>query len=253
VDFTTWPSLTPFVLYSADQFRLDPPLDLASDEYAADFAAVKSLGAKNSTTRTKDQTDAANFWYEGGNLHFNVLARSLAISHGLGLSQTARLLALVNVAMADGAIAVMDTKYHYNFWRPIAAIRGADTDGNDATVADPTWDSMRPLTAAHPDYASQHAVIASAVATVLGRIFGDDTQFTLSTNSGTNAGVPQRTFNSFSQAAAENAESRVWLGWHFPTAAHRGLLLGQLVGEFVFDHAMQRRSCSEYDQFACAE
>jgi hypothetical protein len=141
--------------------------------------------------------------------------------------------------MADGAIAVMDTKYTYNFWRPIAAIRGADTDGNSATAADPTWDSLLPMVAPHPDYISQHAVIASAVATVLGEFFGRRTTFTLQTGSGTANGVAPRTYASFSEAAEENAASRVWLGWHFPISAHLGTVQGRQVAKFILHHALR--------------
>jgi hypothetical protein len=236
---TTWPSLTPFALRSTSQFRAPPPPALSSRTYAANFNEVKSLGATHSTTRTADQTAAALFWYENGQIHFNGLARDLATSRGLTISQTARLFALLNVAMADGSMTVFDTKYAYNFWRPIAAIRGAAVDGNSATEADPTWDSLLPLVAPHPDYTSQHAVIASAAATVLGKFFGRHTTFTLQTGSGTANGVAPRTYASFSEAAEENAASRVWLGWHFPISAHLGTVQGRQVAKFILQHALR--------------
>ena len=129
---------------------------------------------------------------------------------------------------------MFDTKYAYNFWRPIAAIRGAGSDGNPMTQADPAWDSLLPLTAPHPEYISQHAVIAAAAATVLAAFFGDRTSFTLTTGSGVANGVPPRTFQRFSEAAVENAASRVWLGWHFPMSAGLGLIMD----------GRSRRSCS---------
>ncbi len=236
---TTWPSLTPFALRSTRQFRAPRPPALTSREYAINVNLTKSLGAKFSTTRTPDQTAAALFWYENGQIHFNALARELATSHGFGLSRTARLFALLNVAMADGSMTAFDTKYAYNFWRPIAAIRGAADDGNDATEPDPTWDSLLPLIAAHPEYTSQHAVIAAAAATVLARFFGDHTRFTLSTGSGEANGVAPRTYRSFSDAAEENAASRVWLGYHFPISAHIGTIQGRLVATFVLDHILR--------------
>jgi len=236
---TTWPSLTPFALRSTSQFRAPPPPALSSRTYAANFNEVKSLGATHSTTRSADQTAAALFWYENGQIHFNGLARDLASSRGLTISQTARLFALLNVAMADGSMTVFDTKYAYNFWRPIAAIRGAAVDGNAATEADPTWDSLLPLVAPHPDYTSQHAVISSAAATVLARFFGNHTTFTLSTGSATANGVAPRTYESFSAAAEENASSRVWLGWHFPISAHLGTVQGRQVARFALTHSMR--------------
>jgi len=236
---TTWPSLTPFALRSTRQFRAPPPPALTSPEYAVNVNLTKSLGARFSTTRTPDQTAAAFFWYENGQIHFNALARDLATSHGLGLSRTARLFAFLNVALADGSMTAFDTKYAYNFWRPIAAIRGAADDGNDATEPDPTWDSLLPLIAAHPEYTSQHAVIAAAAMTVLARFFGDHTTFTLSTGSGEANGVPPRTYRSFSDAAEEDAASRVWLGYHFPISAHIGTIQGRLVATFVLDHILR--------------
>jgi len=236
---TTWPSLKPFGLRSTRQFRAPPPPALTSREYAINVNLTKSLGARFSTTRTADQTAAALFWYENGQIHFNALARELATSHGLSLSRTARLFALLNVAMADGSMTVFDTKYAYNFWRPIAAIRGAADDGNDATSPDPAWDSLLPLAAAHPDYTSQHAVIAAAAATVLASVFGDHTTFTLSTGSGEANGVAPRTYRSFSAAAEENAASRVWLGWHFPISVHIGTIQGRLVAGFVLEHILR--------------
>jgi membrane-associated phospholipid phosphatase len=235
---TTWPALTPFALKSTHQFRAPPPPALTSREYALNVNMTKSLGATFSTTRTADQTAAALFWYENGQIHFNALARDLATQHGLSLSRTARLFALLNVAMADGAMTVFDTKYAYNFWRPIAAIRGAAEDGNDATSPDPAWDSLLPLVAAHPEYTSQHAVIAAAAATVLASFFGDRTTFTLSTGSGDANGVVPRTYRSFSAAAEENAASRVWLGWHFPISVHIGTIQGRLVAGFVLGHIL---------------
>jgi PAP2 superfamily len=246
---TTWPLLTPFALRSTRQFRAPPPPALASVEYATNVNLTKSLGARFSTTRTPDQTAAALFWYENDQITFNALARELAASRGLGLSRTARVFALLNVAMADGAMTVFDTKYAYNFWRPIAAIRGAATDGNEATVADPAWDSLLPLVAAHPEYTSQHAVIAAAAATVLTKFFGDHTTFTISTGSAQANGVAPRTFHSFFEAAEENAASRVWLGWHFPISAQMGTIQGREVATFVLNHILRPvRDADERDE-----
>lgn len=236
---TTWPALTPFGLRTTSQFRAPRPPALTSLEYAVNVNATKSLGARLSTTRTQGQADAALFWFENGQIHFNALAREQAARHGLGLVATARLFALLNVAMADGSMAVFDTKYAYDFWRPIAAIRGAATDGNDATEADPAWDSLMPLTAPHPEYISQHAVIAAAAATVLAAFFGDRTTFTLSTGSGVANGIAPRTYQRFSEAAIENAASRVWLGWHFPVSAARGSIMGWQVATYVLGHTLR--------------
>jgi membrane-associated phospholipid phosphatase len=236
---TTWPDLAPFALRRTSQFRPPPPPALTSALYALNVNLVKSLGATHSVTRTPDQTAAALFWYENGQIHFNALARQQSTSHGLDLFTAARLFALLNVALADGSMAGFDTKYAYNFWRPIAAIRGAASDGNAATDPDPAWDSLLPLLAAHPEYISQHAIIAAAAATVLAAFFGDRTSFTLSTGSAVTYGVAPRTYRRFSEAAVEDAASRVWLGYHFPMSAGLGLIMGRDVATFALEHVMR--------------
>src|SRR6266700_4390044 len=156
---------------------------------------------------------------------------------GLDFWETARLLALINVAIADGYIAGYVTKYEFNFWRPVTAIRVGDTDGNDRTVADPAWSSLW-NTPAIPDYASTHSVLGGASSEVLRRYFhNDDIPFT------TTSGVPfaglTRSFTSFSQAAAENGESRIYAGIHFRSAVEDGIAHGKKIGGFAFAHALQ--------------
>ena len=151
-----WGQVTPFALTSGSQFRGEGPLALTSLEYATDFNEVKSLGAINSATRTPYQTETALFWTENSQITWNHIAKSAADTRQNSLAENARLFALLNIAGADTAIAVFDSKYTFNFWRPIAAIRGADADGNDATVADLNWTPLL-TTPAHPDYVSQHS------------------------------------------------------------------------------------------------
>ena len=139
--------------------------------------------------------------------------------------------------MADGFIAGFETKYDFNFWRPVTAIRAGDTDGNDATVADPTWSTLL-NTPAIPDYTSTHSVLGGAASDVLRRFFDDDdVPFT------TTSGVPfaglTRSFTSFSQAAAENGESRIYAGIHFRSAVEDGIAQGKKIGGFVFTHALR--------------
>jgi hypothetical protein len=140
------------------------------------------------------------------------------------------------MAEADGSIASMDTKYTYNFWRPREAIRAGDLDGNPNTTADPAW---TPLTyiGVHPDYNSQHAVIGAASATILTHFFGHHQPFSVTTSSAP-AGV-LRSYNSFLDAAHENAHSRVWLGAHFQTACRDGFNQGKRVGHYVFSHYLR--------------
>jgi hypothetical protein len=228
-------------LRSGSQFRLEPPeyFDLTSDAYTADYEEVKSIGDVNSPIRTAEQSEIARFWYEGSQQGWNRITRMFLAQHDLDLDlwETARLFALVNFAVADAYIAHFDTKYFYNFWRPVTAIRAGDTDGNDATVPDPDWLSYL-VTPAIPDYPSGHSTAGAAAATVLTRFFKhDDLPFT------TMSGAPfpgiTRTFQTFWDAAVENANSRVYAGIHFRTATTDGLQLGERVGRYVFTHALK--------------
>jgi hypothetical protein len=179
-----WGNVTPFVLLRSSQFEPNGPPRLTSKQYAADYNEVKAIGEKNSTTRTAEQTSIARFWYEGSPAGWSRIARVVAESQGLDSWDTARLLALVDLAMADGFIAGFETRYEFNFWRPVTAIRAGDTDGNDATVADPAWSTLL-NTPAIPEYASTHSVLGGAASEVLRRFFrDDDVSFT------TTSGVP---------------------------------------------------------------
>ena len=230
-----WGDVTPFVLRSSSQYRPKRPYDLQSKKYAADFNEVKSLGAVNSTTRTNDQTEIALFWVEGSPQGWNRIARTLAARSGLDLWQSARLFGLLNLASADAYIADFENKYFYEFWRPISAIRAADTDGNPETIADPNWDSLVGTPPA-PDYPSGHSGQGGAMSEVLARFFGDAVSF--STTSTTQPGVT-RSFTSFSQAAQENGNSRIYIGFHFRHAVTEGIKLGTRVGTVAFNHYLR--------------
>ena len=232
-----WGHVTPFVLRRSTQFEPDGPPRLSGKRYARDYNEVKEIGEKNSAIRTAEQTSIARFWYENAPAGWSRIALVVAQSRGLNLWDTARLLALVNLATADGFIAGFETKYDFNFWRPVTAIRAGDTDGNDGTVADPDWSSLL-NTPAIPDYTSTHSVLGGAASEVLRRFFdNDEVPFT------TTSGVPfaglTRSFTSFSQAAAENGESRIYAGIHFRSAVEDGIKQGEKIGRFVFRHALQ--------------
>jgi hypothetical protein len=230
-----WGDVTPFVLNSSSDYRPKAPYALTSKKYAADFNEVKSLGALDSTTRTAEQTEIALFWWESSVLGWNRIARVVSAQQGLDLWENARLFGLLNFASADGYIAEFDTRYFYNFWRPITAIRAADTDGNPDTIADPTWDPLRPTPAA-PDYTSGHSVEGGALSEVLARFFGDKVSF--STTSTTLPGVT-RSFTSFSQAAEENGLSRIYIGFHFRYGVTEGIKQGSKIGKVAFNHFLQ--------------
>lgn len=231
-----WGYVKPFGIRSGSQFRSEGPPGLWSRAYTRDFNEVKSLGPLNSTSRTADQTQIALFWVEPSANGWNRIARTVAESQPLDLWDTARLFALINVAMADAYIANFETKYHFNFWRPVTAIREADRDGNPWTVADPGW---TPLVATPPipDYPSAHAAVGAAAARTMILFFRSD-RIPFRVASPT-AGDAARSYSGFWQAAEENALSRIYVGFHFRTAARHGLNQGRAVGQFVSRHLLR--------------
>ncbi len=239
-----WAFLTPFAMTDPAQFRPPGPPALNTAEWSADYQLTQQYGSVNSVARTPDQSEIALFWADGAGTetppgHWNHIATDLARTQGLSLEQNARLLALLNLALADAAIGAWDAKYHYNWWRPVTAIRAGDTDGNDATDADPTWTPYL-VTPPFPEHTSGHSTFSGAAAAVLARFWGtDDVSF--STGSDFLPGV-SRSFPSFSSAADEAGMSRIYGGIHFMSANIHGLAAGADIGNWVFDHAMRPRS-----------
>ncbi|MGH9627787.1 MAG: vanadium-dependent haloperoxidase, partial [Bryobacteraceae bacterium] len=154
-----WAQVTPFVLRQGSQFRPGPPYQIGSKEYTADFNEIKAFGGDGVTTpsrRTPDQTQFGQFWIESSILTWNRIARNVSANRGLDLWENARLFGLLNLAVADGYISQLDTKYHYKFWRPVTAVHLADSDGNPATVGDPAWSPLQ-QNYPTPDYPSGHS------------------------------------------------------------------------------------------------
>ena len=186
--FTHWSHVTPFALERVDQFRPGPPPDLTSERYATVFNQVKSLGIANSTAATADQALTGRFWNGAIQNYWNEITQTVAMERNLTTAQSARLFALLNLTFADGVIAFYDAKYVYNFWRPVTAIRAADTDNNPETLADPNWLPQSTNTAPDPSYPGAHAVISAAGASVLISFFDSD-HFDLTVTSEVLAGV----------------------------------------------------------------
>ena len=240
--------LTPFVLKEGSQFRPGPPYSLTSRKYAADVNEVQRLGGDDVTTpsdRTPDQTEIALFWVESSPLAWNRIARTVAGAEGLDVWESARLFGLLNLAMTDGYIGTFEAKYHYRFWRPVTAIRLAGTDGNPATTADPTWTPLL-QTPPIPDYDSGHAVEGGAAAEVLKRFFRTDRMsfsacsFTLPAGQTCGDVSPTlRHFTSFSQAADENAISRIYVGFHFRDAVETGTRHGEKIADRTVNHFLR--------------
>ena len=229
--------MEPFALRDPDQFRADPSpiFNLASGAYTTDFNEVKRVGSVNSEAegnRTPDQSAIARFW-PGGGANFNAVARVITAGRGLDLWEHARLFALLNMALSDTTTAAFDTKYAYNFWRPVTAIRAADTDGNPGTVADASWLSYQ-VTPAYPDYTCGLTNSSGAVLEILRQFFGtDDIAYTF-----TAAGIT-RSYSSLSQAGSESVDARVFGGMHFRTGCERGLRQGEQVAHFIFRHYLK--------------
>ena len=231
----------PFVLKSPSQFRSPGPPGLNSAAWARDYNEVKSLGEKNSTVRTTEQTAIGYFWVEGTQFTWNRIARIVAADKGNNLAENARLFALLNLSLVDAFTACWDTKHYYNFWRPITAIRAGDADGNPDTAADPSWTPLVD-TPNHADYTSGHAVFAGAAAEVLKSFFGTDTiGFSFKTITSKDSEGKTRSYQSFSEAAKQTGDSRVWNGFHSRTAVQDGLEQGRLTGAYIFGQALRPR------------
>lgn len=229
-----WGKLATFATPRASAFRPAPPPKLDSRRYARDYAEVKAIGVQNSSVRSAEQTQIADFWYESSATGWLRITNVVATQENLDDWQTARVLGLVSMALADGFINGFDAKYHFDYWRPITAIRAGDSDGNRRTEADPSW-TPHCITPPVADYPSTHSVLGAAAATVLARQFGDGTAFSIDSTS--LPGVT-RSFRSFSEAARENADSRVYCGIHWRTSTRAGVEQGERIGAFVVEHEL---------------
>lgn len=226
-----WPGRRPWLMTSADQMRPGPPPRLDSETWTRDFAEVKALGAKNSSRRTPEQTEVARFWEATLPPIYHGLVRSVADGPGRALLQNARLFAAVTQACDDALIAVFDAKYHYQFWRPVTAIRNGDRDGNDATERDPSWTPFID-TPMHPEYPCAHCIVASAVATVLRAELGAGPTPTLTTTSPT-AGGAARSWASLDDFVREVAEARICDGVHYRNSTEVGVAMGRRIGDLA--------------------
>jgi hypothetical protein len=234
--------VTPFVLERSSQFRSRPPYPVGSRRYAADYNEIKLLGGDDITTpstRTADQTEIGLFWIESSPLAWNRLARAISARKRLDAWENARLFGLLNLAMADGYIASWEAKYHYKFWRPITAIRLGDADGNPDTEGVPDWTPLQ-WTYPMPDHDSGHAVQGGVAAEVLKLVFGRDhisfKACSMSIGAGSTCEDPDpviRSYASFSEAAAENTESRIYIGIHFRRAVEEGERHGRRIGAYA--------------------
>jgi hypothetical protein len=247
--FTHTVGVVPFALTSNDQFRPNPPPALSSAEYARDFNEVKEIGSATSATRTADQTQVARLWAGIGTptspfFAWNNVARSLAVSRGLTTIETARLFALFNIAAHDALMTTFTSKFHYNLWRPVTAIRRADEDGNPDTTQDAGWNTLIP-SPPYPTYAGNMAGIGTSHGTTMALFFGrDDIAFTHTWENGAGGtGGATRSYPGFAAFANESANSRIYGGIHFRFDNEAGQSVGRNVAMYVFQNFMRPRGC----------
>ncbi|HXS92889.1 MAG TPA: vanadium-dependent haloperoxidase [Steroidobacteraceae bacterium] len=226
---------TPFTLTSPRRFRVGPPPALTSERYTRDYAEVKAIGAFNSTVRTAEQTDLAYFYNDNFFAQWNRALRGVAQQRVQKIGDSARLFALANMAGADALITCWDSKRAYVFWRPLTAIREGANDGNEFTVADPTW---QPLvnTPNYPDYTSGANSLVAAMTRTLEMFFGSDRGPLEVTSLHPLAVKKTRSYARFSDAADDVVEARIYLGIHFRFADVAARRQGTKVAEHAFDH-----------------
>jgi hypothetical protein len=228
-----------FVLISNTHFRPAPPRGLLDPTYTSDFNAVKALGRNTGSERTDEETALALFWDGNASVHWNQSANQMARANHVSVSESNRLFAVLNIAMADTSFTIWSAKRYYGSvatdvtWRPVTAIPLADTDGNPDTIADPTW---LPLitTPAHPEYPAGHPSLNGTGATVLLSYFRPQQTFTL-----TSAGQPARTYTSIPVARSDGNNARVWGGLHYPSTVEISDGVGEAIANFVNQNTMQ--------------
>lgn len=236
-EFPHWGGVKPFVVEDVRRFRAPPPPAMDTDAYAKEVNTVRDFGGKISASRTEEQSLIARFWADFSYTtspagHWNDIARQLSLRKKSPVAEVARLFAVLDTALADACIAIWDTKYHYNLWRPVTAIQRADEDGNEATLKDEKWMSMLPCPP-HPEYVSGHSGISGAAAAILEHFFGvDAVEFEADSDDVKDV---RRKFTSFRACAEEIAMSRVYGGIHYPMAGKNGLQMGQKVAAEVLE------------------
>lgn len=227
----------PFLIKGASQFRSSGPYDLTSRKYAREFEEVKTLGTAATTgPRTDDQTHAALYWAENPPRTWNRVFNTLSTTHGLSLVDNARLFAELYLTAADAFIAVWDEKAHYNFWRPITAIREAHNDDNPRTERDENW---LPLVAnpPYPEHPSGHLGLSGAVGSTLQEFFRTDK---LAWTDTTPVGGRTRSFTRVSDAVEEIVDARVWSGIHFRNADEASVRISQKIANYRDRHYFNR-------------
>ena len=232
-----WPKVKPFAIDNASQFRPSSPVALESNEWATDFNEIKDYGAQKSAKRTAQQTETARFWLVSGPIAYHPFVRELARAKGMDVVDSARFMALASLATNDALVAVLDAKYHYNFWRPVTAIRNADIDNNAATDREAAWQPIAD-TPMHPEYPCAHCILSGSVAGVVKAALGSEEIPEIAMTSPSAPGVTHRWTNltAFTQ---EVANARIWSGFHYRFSTRVGTQMGLQIGDYVVKNTMQ--------------
>jgi hypothetical protein len=232
-----WPDMQPFALAKGAQFRPEAPIALESGEWATDYNELKDYGGQVSAKRTAEQTDIARFWLLGPPFVYHPFARKLVLAKQMSVVDSARFMALVSIGITDSIIAVLDAKYHYNFWRPLTAIRNGDIDGNPATDREATWQPIA-NTPMHPEYPCAHCIQSGSVAGVVKAVFGTEDIPEIALTSTTAPGVTRR-FTNMTAFTGEIASARIWAGFHYRFSTRVGTRMGLQIGDYVVQNVMQ--------------
>jgi hypothetical protein len=231
-----WPNVRPFTLTSSSQFRPEPPPKLDSTEWANDYKEIKELGSKISSKRSAKQSEDARFWLITGPLAYDPIVRQLVAGKKMSHVEGARFMALTSVAMADALIAVLDAKYHYEFWRPITAIRNGDRLDTPGIERDATWQPID-NTPMHPEYPCAHCIVAASFAAVVDGVLGADVP-EISATSPTAPGVTHR-WTNVRAFVNEVSEARIWAGFHYRFSTKVGQEMGYGIGGHVVKNFLQ--------------
>ena len=234
---SAWPNVKPFAMTKGSQFRPDPPISLTSKEWAADFNELKDYGGKTGAKRSAQQTEIAQFWLMVGPQAYHPFARNLVTAKQMNVDDSARFMALVAVGLNEALIAVFDAKYHYNFWRPITAIRNGDIDDNPATEREATWQPID-NTPMHPEYPCAHCILSGSVAGVVKAVLGTAEIPEIAVTSATAPGVTHR-WTNMTAFTDEVANARIWAGFHYRFSTRVGTGMGLQIGEYVAKSVMQ--------------
>src|SRR5712672_1228593 len=234
---STWGNVAPFALANSSQFRPAPPVALNSGQWATDYNEIKDLGGKTSTKRSDRQTEDARFWLITGPQSTAPVVRQVVEAKKMSVIDSARFMALTAMAGADAAIAVFDAKYHYEFWRPITAIRNGDQDDNPGTERDATWQPID-NTPMHPEYPCAHCIVSGAVASAIETLLGTPEVAELTMTSPTAPGATHR-WTNIRAYADEVAHARIWAGFHYRFSVRVGQDMGRTIGEYVVKTVMR--------------